>query len=83
MRYDLQALKAHYGEKIYPASVRETADTCVLMVDLGAQDALVVAGAASGFHGKNVESWLECPLDHENGQALRAAYPFTAPVRGL
>lgn len=83
MRYDLQALKAHYGEKIYPASVRETADTCVLMVDLGAQDALVVAGAASGFHGKNVESWLECPLDHENGQALRAAFPFTAPVRVL
>lgn len=83
MAYDMTALRAHYGDKIYPNSVQETQDGCVLMVNLGARDALVAAGGAQGFHGEPVGAWLECPLDHANGEALRRAFPFTAPARVL
>lgn len=77
------AVQAHYGDKIYPESVNETSSGCVLMVDLGEKDALVSTDASLGFTGEKVGAWLECPLTHENADALRTAFPFTAAQRIL
>ena len=82
MAFDMSALKAHYGDRIYTDSVNEVQNGCVLMVNLGAHDAIVAAGVP-GFHGAAVESWLECPLDHENAETLRKLFPFAAPQRIL
>lgn len=79
----LFAMKAYYANKIYPNSIHEMADGTVMMVNLGKEDAIAVAGSVPGFVGKAVESWVECPLTHENAVALRIAFPFAAPVRVL
>lgn len=51
-----------------------------------AQDRLLAIwnGTDSAFSGEakmeGGESWLECPLTHENCNALRARFPYTIPV---
>ena len=83
MDQKFSAVQAYYGDKIYPESVNETENGCVLMVNLGACDGIVCTDPALGFAGTQVESWLECPLTHENAEVLRAAFPFTAAQRIL
>ncbi len=73
---------------VYERSVAQTGGTAVMMVDLGERDALVVTGEKAGFHGEALpvpgrDDCLLAPLTHENAVALRAAFPFTAPVRVL
>ena len=79
----LDSINAFYGDRIYPASVNCTEDGCALMINAGPVDKLVYCGSAALFTGKQVESWLECDLTHENLTALRKAFPFTAPQRVL
>lgn len=80
---DLRML-AHYGNRVYRDSVNETAHGCAAMVNLGAEDALVTSDTTLDFSGEKQEDyWLVCPLTHENGQALRAAFAFTKPSRIL
>lgn len=83
MSRDYSAVKAHYGDRIYPDSVNETSNGWVLMANAGAEDVLVSTDASLGLQGAPVEDWLECPLSHENAVALRRAFPFTAPQRVL
>jgi len=79
---DYNVLKNSF--KIYPNSWHDLDDGCIFMADDGAKDVLVVCGSkASDFSGE--EKTVEgigvkiAGLIHENADALRSLFPFTAP----
>lgn len=70
---------------LYPQSVRQTGDGWVFMAQAPAEDWLFACGqAAAQFEGKPFENggqrWVQAPLGPANAGALRALFPFTAPV---
>jgi hypothetical protein len=46
-------------------------------------DFLVISGNISGFKGELAGRKIKAPLNHENAEALRKLFPFTAPGRVL
>ena len=75
------------GAAPYETSAHETGNGCVWMGAIGNEDFLFVAGVEAGFTGTRKQAGstaiLVAPLTHENANALRKAFPFTAPVRVL
>ncbi|HWR24336.1 MAG TPA: tagaturonate epimerase family protein [Feifaniaceae bacterium] len=71
----------------YEKSPHEDTGGCVWMGIVGSGEFLFVTGAQAGFTGTrkqaNGTEVLIAPLTHENADALRKAFPFTAPVRVL
>lgn len=79
-------LKKIYGDRIYPASVSETAGGTVFMVYEKDADFLVTDDLSLGFEGRKVSDGverLECPLSARNAKVLRAHFPYTAPIKVL
>lgn len=72
---------------IYPKSVHKVEDTCVFLINTGAQDCLVAESVKLGFVGETVKAdgadCVKAELTHENAVILRKLFPFTAPVRVL
>ncbi len=72
-----------YG--VYPTSVNEKDGAYVFMIARGGADFLVATGsAAAAFVGEKKTcagvTATVAPLNHENACALRAMFPFTAPI---
>ena len=65
---------------VWPDSVNISGKTAAFMADTGAHDVLCIAGPLPGFSGSSDGVVTVCPLGHQNAQALRACFPFTAPV---
>ena len=83
---DFSTVKSAF--KIYPASLHEENDSCVFIADVGDKDVLVAAGpAAARFKGTALTAgdvpYVCCELEHENADALRKMFPFTAPSKVL
>ena len=75
------------GATPYEKSAHLAGDTYVWMGTIGNEDFLFVAGLEAGFTGTRKQAGgtevLIAPLTHENANALRKTFPFTAPVRVL
>ncbi len=75
------------GAAPYETSAHAVGDGYVWMGTIGNEDFLFVTGVEAGFTGTlkqaNGTDILIAPLTHENANALRKAFPFTAPVRVL
>ena len=71
----------------YPHSIHRAEGCTVFMAKAEAGDKLVVLGENPGFSGREErgadQTVLIADLDHENAQALRRLFPFTAPRQGL
>ena len=79
---------ASYG--VYPNSLQEANGSFVYMVKEGLEKKLVIQGKSSlfeSFSGEvqdvEGEEVLVCSLTHENCNALREAFPYTAPTAVL
>src|SRR5690554_5967254 len=74
-----------YG--VYPLSINNIDGGTVFMADKDQETFIVAVGKTWDFNGEEFElDGLKCvaaPLTHENGEALRKLFPFTAPVRVL
>ena len=75
-----QALLGTKYCSLWPESIHMDDENVAFMVDTGDADVLCVAGSLRGFTGQSDGVLTVCPLNHENAQALRAHFPFTAPV---
>lgn len=71
---------------VYESSLQNKDGCRAFMLNGGAQD-YIVAADGYGFTGTAFaaggEKWRLAPTDHENAQALRRNFPFTAPVSVL
>ena len=77
------------GLRIYEQSIRYKDDCCFFVMKEGLEKFLILIGDAealsrSGFQGAVMEhesqTFLKCPLTHENTGQLRSSFKFTKPV---
>jgi len=77
------------GLRIYEQSIRYKDDCCFFVMKEGLEKFLILIGdekalSRSGFQGAIMEhesqTFLKCPLTHENAEQLRSSFKFTKPV---
>jgi hypothetical protein len=78
----------YLGFEAYEKSINKTGSSTVFMAREGDETVIIAQreGAPGGawFTGKDLGGGRLCaPLTHENAEALRKLFPFTAPVRVL
>jgi hypothetical protein len=74
----------YLGFEAYEKSINPIGSSVVFMVKDGDETAIIIAGEEPGFKGVDIgDGKFRAPLIHENAEALRSLFPFTAPVRGL
>jgi hypothetical protein len=76
------------GLRIYERSIRYHDDCCFFVMKEGSEKFLILIGdtealSRSGFKGAVMEhesqTFLKCPLSHENAEQLRSSFTFTKP----
>jgi len=81
----------YLGFEAYEKSINSVGSSVVFMAKDGEQTVIIISaegggktGAELGFKGEDAGNGkFRSQLTHENAKALRALFPFTAPVRGL
>lgn len=71
------------GFDVYPDSVNELDGGLVFMADAGENDILVSSARKNAFRGMDFGAYIVAPLTHDNAEALRKMFPFTAPIPAL
>jgi len=81
----------YLGFEAYEKSINSVGSSVVFMAKDKDETVIIISaenggktGAELGFKGADAGNGkFRAPLTHENAKALRALFPFTAPVRGL
>jgi hypothetical protein len=79
----INSVNSNLGDKSVVFMAKD-GDETVIIISANGGHAGGKTGAELGFKGKDIgDGKFRSPLNHENAKALRALFPFTAPVRGL